>query len=176
MNKLVEILIRWLSHKFVYHTDIQKMYNTIRLAEDDWCYQLYLWDNELKESNKSSVKVIKTLIYGVKSSGNQAERGLRETARLTKNEFSQVNDVVQNDIYVDDCLSGEDTWEKILENTDNLKLVLNRGGFAVKGFTFNGRDPPPNLSSDGTSINVGGMKWYPKKDVGNLFWKVTVKK
>ena len=41
-----------------------------------------------------------------------------ETARLIKNEFSQVNDVVQNDIYVDDCLSGEDTWEKILESTD----------------------------------------------------------
>ena len=151
MNKLVEILIRWLSHKFVYHTDIQKMYNIIKLAEEDWCYQIYLWDNELKGSNKPSVKVIKTLIYGIKSSGNLAERGLRETARLTKNEFSQGKDVVQNDIYVDDCLSGEDTWEKILESTNNLKLVLNRGGF-----TFSGKDPPPNLPSDGTSINVGG--------------------
>ena len=46
MNKLVEIMIAWLLHKFAYHTDIQKMYNTIRLAEEDWCYQLYLWDNE----------------------------------------------------------------------------------------------------------------------------------
>ena len=66
--------------------------------------------------------------------------------------------------YVDDCLSGEDSWGKILEITDNLKLPLNRGGFAVKGFTFSGRDPPPNLSKDGTSITVGGMKWYHKGD------------
>ena len=109
MNKLVDIMIRWLLHKFAYHTDIQNMYNTIRLAEEDWCYQLYLWDNELKESNNSKVKVIKTLICGVRSSGNQAERGLRETARLVKYEFPRVNEVIQNDIYVDDCLSGEDS-------------------------------------------------------------------
>ena len=57
---------------------------------------------------------------------------------------------------------------KILEITDNLKLALNRGGFAVKGFTFSGREPPPNLSNDGTSIIVGGMKWYPKEDCISL--------
>ena len=46
MNKLVEILGRWLMQKFTYHMDIQKMYNTIRLVGEDWCYQLYLWYNE----------------------------------------------------------------------------------------------------------------------------------
>ena len=31
MNKLVEILIRWTVYKYAFHTDIQKMYNTVRL-------------------------------------------------------------------------------------------------------------------------------------------------
>ena len=48
----------------------------------------------------------------MKSSGNQAERGLRETARLNKDKFPQVNEVVQNDIYVDDCLSGKIVGKK----------------------------------------------------------------
>ena len=52
-------------------------------------------------------KVIKTIIYGVKSSGNQAER---QTYKKL-----QVNQTVQNDIYVDDCLSGEENVEKALQ-------------------------------------------------------------
>ena len=47
MNKLVEILIRWFIHRFAFHTDIRKMYNSVRLDEKHWCYQLYLWHDEL---------------------------------------------------------------------------------------------------------------------------------
>ena len=42
MTKLVEIVIRWLIRRYAFHTDIQKMYNTIRLDEEHWCYQLYV--------------------------------------------------------------------------------------------------------------------------------------
>ena len=73
MNKLVQLGIRWQIRKHASHTDICKMYNTVRLNEDHWCYQLYFWDNNLSHEEQPTVKVIKTLIYGVKSSGNQAE-------------------------------------------------------------------------------------------------------
>ena len=160
MNKLVEITIRWMIHKYAFHTDIQKMYNTIKLNEEHWCYQLYLWDNELSSVNRPAWKVIKTLIYGVKSSGNQAERGLRQTAEMLKDSYPREHNIINEDIYVDDCLSGEDSWE----TTDNLILVINRGGFGLKGLTFSGLDPPDNLSTDGVSVNVAGMKWFPKED------------
>ena len=164
MNKLVETTIRWMIHKYAFHTDIQKMYNTIKLNEEHWCYQLYLWDNELSSVNRPAWKVIKTLIYGVKSSGNQAERGLRQTAEMLKDSYPREHNIINKDIYVDDCLSGEDSWEKVRETTDNLILVLNRGGFGLKGLTFSGLDPPDNLSTDGVSVNVAGMKWFPKED------------
>ena len=35
---------------------------------------------------------------------------------------------------------------------------------SVKGVTFSGSDPDPNLSSDGVSIAVGGLRWYSKSD------------
>jgi len=41
---------------------------------------------------------------------------------------------------------------------------MNRGGFHLKGITFTGEDPQPELTEDGSSINVGGMRWYPKSD------------
>ena len=49
-------------------------------------------------------KVIKTLSYNVKSSRNQPERGLSETAILSACECLEEPDIVQRDIYVDDCL------------------------------------------------------------------------
>ena len=34
----------------------------------------------------------------------------------------------------------------------------------MKGFTFSGQDPEEELSADGQSVMVGGLKWYPKGD------------
>ena len=56
----------------------------------------------------SEEKVMKTLIQGAKCSGNQTERSPRETARLSAEEYPKDNQIVQNVIYVDDCLSGEE--------------------------------------------------------------------
>ena len=47
MNKLVEIFIRWRSNKYVYHTDIQKMYNAVKLIDDHWCFQRCIWQEKL---------------------------------------------------------------------------------------------------------------------------------
>ena len=107
MNKLVEIVIRWSIHKIGYHTDIKKMYNSVKLVEDDWCLQRYIWQKDLDARKLPEEKVIKTLIYGLKSSKYQAERGLRETVRLSAEEYPKASQIVQNDIYVDDCLSGK---------------------------------------------------------------------
>ncbi|MCH2406210.1 MAG: hypothetical protein MK200_08470, partial [Nitrosopumilus sp.] len=98
MNKLLEIVIRWMAHKHAFHTDVQKMYNTVKLIEEHWCLQRYLWQEELKPDVIPEEKIIKTLIYGVKSSGNQAERGLRNTAEMFKEQYPEVNQIVQKDI------------------------------------------------------------------------------
>ena len=47
MNKLIEVLIRMCMYFSVFHCDIQKMYNYVRLDKRHWCYQLYLWSENL---------------------------------------------------------------------------------------------------------------------------------
>ena len=113
-------------------------------------------------------KVIKNLIYGVRASGNQAERDIRETGNLMKSEYPRQNEIINHDIYVDDCLSGEDTPEMAYDTTDNLKLVLNKGGFDLQGFTFSGFETPEHLANKDKSINVVGMKWFSKNDLLSL--------
>ena len=44
-------------------------------------------------------------------------------------------------------------------------LVLNRGGFSIKGVTFNGKDPPALLTNDEEIINAAGTRWFSKEDL-----------
>ena len=140
------------------------MYNSVNLIPEEWCFQRYLWVDGIEMDGPIREKVIKTLIYGVKSSGNQAERGLRETARMSSKQYPKVASVVQNDTYVDDCMSGEKTLELAKSTADELELVLNKGGFTLKGVSFSGEDPPKHLTNDEVSISVGGMRWFTKTD------------
>ena len=134
------------------------MYNSIKLHEQIWGLQQYIWQQDLDPTKIPEEKVIKTLICGVKSSGNQAERALRETVKLSQVEYPKVNEIVKNDIYVDNCISGEQSEREALKRADELEVVLNRGGFVLKGITFSNQDPPESLSNDGKSINAAGMK------------------
>ena len=165
LNKLVEIFIRWFTCVCAYHCDVRKMYNTVELREEDWIYQLYVWQNDLDPNLIPVLKVIKTIIYGMRPSGNQAEYALRQTAELSKDEYPEVKTVVDKDVYVDDCLSGESTTDLAHQRADELELVLKRGGFKLKGFTFSGKPPLKDLSRDGVTINTAGSKWDPEKDV-----------
>ena len=164
MNKLVEIVLRWMTHLVAFHTDIQKMYNSIKLRQEDWCYRRYIWQQDLDPSKILDEKVIKTLIYGVRSSGNQAETGLRKTADISKNEYPEVCEIINKDIYVDDCLSGSSTETLAFKLSDELQIVVNRGGFSLKGFTFSGYSPYKSLSSDGEIVGLAGLRWYPEDD------------
>ena len=146
MNKLVEILIRWTVYKYAFHTDIQKMYNTVRLERRYWRYQLYLWSEGLEGDILPQWKVIKTLIYGVRSSGNLAEYGLRRTAEMCRDESPRAYDVITCDTYVDDMLSCTECADETLSVTDDLEAAVLKGGFRLNGFTISG--PSENLSSD----------------------------
>ena len=82
------------------------------------------------------------MIHGVKPSGNQAEHGLQETARLQKDKYPRAYEVVTNDIYVDDCVSGEENIGLAEQTVSELDTMVQNGGFKFKGATYSGRPPP----------------------------------
>jgi len=131
LNRLQEIAIRWMIHRAAFTTDISKMYNTVKLREDHWCYQRYIWQKDLNPDEIPEEKVIKTLIYGIRSSGNQAEHALREVARLSSDSMPEASKIILNDIYVDDCVSGE----------DSTKLAHQQRWFSIEGYCHLRRGP-----------------------------------
>ena len=94
---------------------------------------MYWWSPTLTPGDPPLIKFIKTVIYGVKCSGNQAERALRVLAELHKEEYPLAYEAIINDVYVDDCLSGEETEEKRAEATDQLTLCLDKTNFRLNG-------------------------------------------
>lgn len=100
MNILLEIFIRWRSHHIGINTDVSKMYNTVPPESSQWWLQRYQWEDTLDPSRPPEENVIKTCIYGLKSSGNQSERALRQTASSFKEKHPDIHDIVNNDVYV----------------------------------------------------------------------------
>ena len=94
---------------------------------------MYFWEGELKLGVAPRFKVIKTAIYGVRPSGNIAECGIRKTAELTKVQYPEANDVLLNDLYVDDCMSGSNSDIGRSKITEELSGALGKGGFRLKG-------------------------------------------
>ena len=92
----------------------------------------YTWQIDLEKKEKPEGKIIKILIYDVTSSVSEAKRGLKEIAKLSAKEYSLVNQIVQNDIYDNDCLSGENTEELVLEKADQFELIQDRDDFSLK--------------------------------------------
>ena len=125
LNSLLEIFLRWRTYHVAFHSDVQKMYNTIKLLSSDWCLQRYLWEPDLDPNKEPLEKVIMTVIYGVKSSGNQSERGLRLTAEHSKDEYPEVNRVVCEDTYMDDTMSGEENVELTYQRCDEMRKKLD---------------------------------------------------
>ena len=101
MSKLVEIVICWSIHRLGIHTDIKNMYNSVKLVEDDWCLQQYIWWKDLDPRKLPEEKVIKILFYGVRSSGNQEKR---DRPKYLKYTHKSIKLFKMTSMYIDDCL------------------------------------------------------------------------
>ena len=123
LNKLAELMIRFYTRPVAFNTDIRKMYNTVHLDKQYWAFQQYIWQHDLDPAKIPVLKVIKTIIYGLRPSGNQAEYALSELARLFKDEFPDVYRIIHSDTYMDDCMSGASSFahaEKMIENMQTV--------------------------------------------------------
>ena len=96
MTEQVKEVIRWLTHRNIFPTNLQKMYNSVKLREEDWCLQRYLWQIELDPTEISEEKIMKTFVYSVKSNVNRAEFALREMTRLSKEQYPEIKEILRH--------------------------------------------------------------------------------
>ncbi|GFV93581.1 integrase catalytic domain-containing protein [Trichonephila clavipes] len=108
-HDLFFIVSRFRKPEYAFSADIKKMYWQILVDPNQRDLQRIMW----KTSADASVKTYKlaTVTYGTVSALFLATRTLKALADEEKAEFFDAADVICNDSYMDDILSGESTLE-----------------------------------------------------------------
>ncbi|GFT27301.1 uncharacterized protein TNCV_5140801 [Trichonephila clavipes] len=115
------------------------MYRQILVADEDQKYQQILWRNNSSENIRTYK--LKTVTYGLASASFLATRCIKQIA-LDDKDNPNLSRVLQEDIYMDDLLSGADTPNNAISICKDIAHVLSTRGFHLR----NGIQIPPNFS------------------------------
>ena len=159
MKKIPDILTRARTRKYIWTSDISKLYNRLMLKPTSYRYQLFLYGDELDPDKEPEIYAMIVAWYGVASSGNQSGFALEELARLLKADFPLAYLIITEDTYVDDMIGGGETEEECDEQIRQVKHVLQAGGFTTKYTIKSGQ-----TDTDDT-LRVLGYKWTVAKDL-----------
>merc|ERR1712155_167222 len=120
-------------------------YNNVWLKPEYLRFQLYLWKEGLDRNAPTEVFVIKTLIYGVRPSGNlmmAAFKLVSDYAVRNWPEHARGANALQK-AYVDDLVHATRDKGSAKEDANSLLFVLSLAQLSIKGFTFSGQARPP---------------------------------
>jgi hypothetical protein len=76
-----------------------------------------------------------------------------------------VSKALEDSTYVDDFGESKAELEELLQLINDIDEVLGSVSVTVKDWTLSGRDPSDKVSTDGVSLDIGGMKWFSKLDL-----------
>ena len=179
-NKLpliLSLLLRFSSRRFALAADVSMAYNAVKLVPEHYRYQQYLWKEDLDDSKPTVLMLIRTLIYGVRPSGNLTGAGfvrVAEYAQVEHPHLAKGAAVIKNDTYVDDSVASFDSLEECREVANAMSEVLSFGGAAIKDFAFSTVPPSEKLSSDGVHVGVLGYSWNTVREELYLAVRPTV--
>ncbi|GFS97740.1 integrase catalytic domain-containing protein [Trichonephila clavipes] len=110
------------------------MYRQILVADEDQRYQQILWRNNSSENIRTYK--LKTVTYGLASASFLATRCIKQIA-LDGKDNPNLSRVLQEDIYMDDLLSGADTPNNAISICKDIAHVLSTRGFHLRKWNSN---------------------------------------
>lgn len=134
-NDITLILLNFRRHSVVFVTDIRMMFRMSWIHPEDRMYQLILWRES--PSDPLLTYELNTNTYGLRSSPYIAIRVLHELAEQERHRFPLAAEVLINDLYVDDCLSGASDLASARKLKSQLEGIMASGGYELRKWTSN---------------------------------------
>ncbi|XP_055916401.1 uncharacterized protein LOC129949150 [Eupeodes corollae] len=173
-TNIIDLVLRWRTHRVTFTADIEKMYRQIMVSFPDRYFQLILW----REQKSSPIKVFKmnTVTFGTASAPYLAIKVLKKLADDESQNFPEGAKVVREDMYVDDLISGADSIEEAKRKQHEAKQLLASAGFNLRKWTSNSKALLEDIAAEdreldfelpfNTSNHVKtlGIKWFPLDD------------
>lgn len=121
--------------------DVEKMFLQIKVDEKDQDALRYVW-RDLRSDDPPRVYRLQRLAFGVNCSPFLAIATVQRHAKECKEEFPAASMEVLSNMYVDDCLTGDDSVEAAVELQQSLDEIMERGGFNLTKWASNSKGSP----------------------------------
>ena len=185
-NRIVGVLSRFRQETVGLTADIQSMFHQVRVEPRDCDALRFLWwpggdlSAELVE-----YRMVKH-IFGATSSPSVVNFCLKKTAMMEEQQNSEVANVIDRNMYVDDLMKSTETVADAISLADKVSNQLNRGGFHLTKWCSNDRRvlaAIPEAERAKTVVNLEleqlptqsalGMKWNIEDD--KFVWEISDK-
>lgn len=172
-DDLFSILVRFRCWTVVFTADIAKMYRQIRIRKEDRRLQCVLWRDSPSEPIRTYE--LNTVTYGTKPASYLATKCLRKLAEECDSEYPETAAILRRDFYMDDVLTGGSSVGEVKERLQELRQVLESGGFPLRKFTSNSEavlvdldrelvEGALEIQSGELSVGVLGLRWITSDD------------
>ena len=175
LNDLCAILLRFRLHPFAFSTDIEKAFLHVKLHQSDRDYTRFLWPLQPAELTSTLQTYRFTVVpFGAASSPFM----LNATINLHLRNFQcpVANDIQQN-IYVDNILSGCNTETDLLQHYTQARALLGQANFNLRLWSSNSNSLQKVATEDqtidpNTSVGILGLRWNTATDTFSFAPKV----
>ncbi|XP_063392468.1 uncharacterized protein LOC134677967 [Cydia fagiglandana] len=170
-SDLLSILLRFRHYPYVLTGDIEKMYRQVLVHENQRHLQQIIWRDDPTKELK--LYKLNTVTYGTASAPFLAVRCLKQLALECPD--SQLAQIISDDFYVDDLVTGAQTKEQLIKIKEGVCKVLSAGCFNLRKIRSNielsqsDSCQTLNLGDQGSS-NTLGLGWSPPDD--NLYYSI----
>lgn len=165
---LFSVCLRFRFHRYVFSADIVKMFRQIWISENHKNYQRIVW----RESPLEELKHYQlcTVTYGTACAPYLSVRVLEQLAGDYKSTYQMASQVLLEDFYVDDVLTGAATEKEILLKRDGLVKLLSLAGLELRKWVSN----CPSISVSAQDHSFLKSPNEDVKKVLGIYWKPTV--
>lgn len=164
-------------HNVVVTSDICKMYRCILIDPIDRKFQRIIWRNDKNEDIQ--VYELNTVTYGTASAPYLAIRCLKELANYYLETSPHISRIIDDDFYVDDCMTGFENESQAISQCQALITALKSAGFELKKWRSNndnvlktlgdGEDSITVLRFEDKEMKILGIQWSCKLDTLSIF-------
>ncbi|CAL8112164.1 unnamed protein product [Orchesella dallaii] len=172
-DDLYSLLLRFRTHTIVLKADIAKMFRQFRLKKEDADYHRIVWRNSPTEPMADYR--LQTVTYGTACAPFLSTRSLHELAKDCKFTFPTASKVIDDDIYVDDVLTGTSTAEagiklyrELSDAAASAKLELRKwasnDATVLEAIPEHLRETDPLKFDKQDAIKALGVQWNPSQD------------
>ena len=168
-DDIFSLLLRFRMYAYVLTGDIEKMYRQFLIRPEDRRYQRILWRDE---RNEIATFELNTVTFGLSSAPYLAIRCVHQLADDEEDSFPRAASILKQDMYVDDLLTGADTYAEAKDLRDEVIDLLQRGGLNIRQWVSNEpglldglteQQIHPKFFGDST-VKTLGVSWDARND------------